>query len=101
MNQEEKCFLGIAEGLDETGNAVLGCVNGIPEAGNPHYTMSQRWAYERAAGPKIMGLKNWARACVICKILTWCFKRFNKGKPNYDHCTDAIAGFDPNLPWSG
>jgi hypothetical protein len=97
----EKQAIGVLEGLDETGNAMLGPVKEIPEAGNPHYTMSQRWAYERQAGPKKIGYRMWARACIICKLLTWCFKRFYPNEAHYDHCTDAIKNFPANLPSEG
>ena len=93
MDEPEKIIVGVLEGLDETGNAALGQVAGIPAAGNPHYTLSQRWAYERAAGSKT--------ACVICKILTILFKPFFWNTPKYDHCIDAIKDFPTNLPSEG
>lgn len=89
----EKIGIGILEGLDETLNAAAGPAPNIPAAGNPHYTLSQRWAYERAAGSK--------GACAICKILTALFKPFFPSDPNYDHCTDAIANFPTDLPSEG
>lgn len=93
MNELEREGVAILEALDETGNAILGPVVGIPAAGNPHYTMSQRWAYERQKGNKV--------ACVICKILTWLFWPFFQEIKNYDHCAEAIADFPPDLPSEG
>lgn len=93
MNLLEKWVVGVLEGLDETLNAVLGPVPGIPEAANPHYTCSQRWAYERQHGSR--------RACAICQVLTFLFKPFYWGVKNYDHCAEAIEDFPPNLPSAG
>ena len=93
VDEVEKRVVAILEGLDETGNAVLGPVKDIPEAGNPHYTCSQRWAYER--------LKGNTRACVICKLLTIMFRPFFWGVQDYDHCSDAIKDFPTNLPSEG
>ena len=101
MNEAEKRMVGVLEGLDEAGNGALGSIKGIPEAGNPHYTMSQRWAYERAAGASVVGNFNWRKACVICKLLTWAFKPFFWNVKNYDHCSEAIADFPTDLPSEG
>ena len=94
-------FIGVLEGLDETGNAILGPVAKIPEAANPHYTMSQRWAYERQAGPAVVGNFTWRKACVICRLLTWAFEPFNLGVKDYDHCAEAIKDFPTDLPSEG
>lgn len=96
MDPVEKEIIAVLEGLDETGNAALGKMDGVPQAGNPHYTMSQRWAYARKRGGKGV----W-KYCVICKLLTWMFEPFNLDIKNYDHCDEAIRGFPDNLPWSG
>ena len=93
MDEAEKRVVSILEGLDETGNAALGPVAGVQEAGNPHYTLSQRWAYERHKGSKT--------ACVICKLLTLLFKPFYWNVKNYDHCAAAIADFPADLPSEG
>jgi len=93
MDEFEKQAVSVLEGLDETGNAILGPADGINAAGNPHYTLSQRWAYERQNGV-------W-RACVICNILTVLFKIFYWDVKNYDHCSEAIAEFPPDLPSEG
>lgn len=101
MNDLEKEIISIAEGLDETLNALAGSLKDIPAAGNPHYTLSQRWAYERAAGPLIMGNFAYRKACFICNILTIVFKPFFSKDSNYDHCSEAIADFPPNLSSEG
>lgn len=101
MNELEKRVVGTLEGLDEMGNAILGSVDGIPAAGNPHYTMSQRWAYERQAGVKVVGKFGYKKACVICKMLTYMFKPFFWNQSDYDHCADAIKDFPPNLTAEG
>jgi hypothetical protein len=93
MDEFEKQAVSVLEGLDETGNALLGTVRGIPAAGNPHYTLSQRWAYERQKGSKT--------ACFICNILTLMFKPFYWNVKNYDHCQSAISDFPPDLPSEG
>lgn len=96
-----KRIVSILEGVDETGNAILGSEKGIPEAGNPHYTMSQRWAYGRAAGPSMVGRFNYWKYCVLCKLLTISFKPFFLKVKNYDHCAEAIKDFPTNLPSEG
>ena len=96
-----KYLVGILEGLDETGNAILGPVEGIPQASNPHYTCSQRWAYERKAGPSLVGNFGYKKACVICKLLTLMFKPFYWNNKTYDHCSEAIRDFPDNLPSEG
>ena len=93
MNEVEKRVVGVLEGIDETLNAAAGPVSGIPEAGNPHYTLSQRWAYERQKGSK--------KACIICAILSIIFKPFFWNVKNYDHCSEAISNFPTDLPSEG
>lgn len=88
-----KTFLGILIAEDEAANVALGSVDGVSAAANPHYTLSQRWAFERQKGNK--------QACVICKLLTIIFKPFNPSIKNYDHCSQAISGFSDNLPTDG
>ena len=94
-------LVGILEGLDETCNAALGPEPGIPAASNPHYTCSQRWAYERQAGPAVVGNFTWRKACIICRLLTWAFEPFNLTTKDYDHCAEAIKDFPPDLPSEG
>lgn len=96
-----KWFVSVLEGVDETGNALLGAAKGIPQAGNPHYTLSQRWAYGRAAGPAVVGRFNFYKYCLLCKVLTLMFKPFFWSVKTYDHCTDAIKDFPVNLSSEG
>jgi hypothetical protein len=95
-------FIAILEGLDETGNAFLGPVSNIPQACNPHYTLSQRWGYMIRDG----NLKQRA----ICKSIDFVLTIIEKYivgiwlpicRKTNSHCLDAIKDFPDNLPYSG
>ena len=86
-------ILAVLIAIDELLNAILGPVPGVPLAGNPHATVSQRLAEMRAEGRRV--------GCVGCRLLTLVFRPFNPGVPNYDHCQQAMAGFPDSLPSDG
>jgi hypothetical protein len=85
--------LAVLIALDELLNAILGPLKDCPAAGNPHYTVSQRFAEMRDERRRL--------GCIGCQLLTWVFKWFNRGVKNYDHCASAMAGFPTSLPTEG
>ena len=66
--------------LDEEGNVILGTDSSIPQAGDPHCTISQRLAKMRQGGS--------TTGCVGCDILTWIQNKIFR-IPG-DHCTQAL-----------
>jgi hypothetical protein len=72
---------GTAVVADEECNVLLGPERGLPDAGNPHATISARLGEMRARGSKF--------ACVACRLLTWIARRVF-GSTNEDHCAAAL-----------
>ena len=88
----KRVVLGEAIVLDEAGNVIIPeGKDPVPDAGNPHNTISQRLAQMRNDGSKI--------GCVGCAALTWIQNKIFK-VPG-DHCTNALAGFPDKLPTDG
>jgi hypothetical protein len=88
----KRIVIGEAICLDEAGNVLLPEeYKDVPDAGNPHNTISQRLAQMRANGSKI--------GCVGCKVLTWVQNKIFSIEG--DHCTNALQGFPDKLPTDG
>ena len=84
--------MGVLEALDEAANVVLGPDKGIPLAGNPHATLSQRLGQMLLYGTPAQ--KEFAHQCDL--ILT---KLSNDlGYPTQSHCLDSLIGMPTNLP---
>ena len=97
MNPTEEKIVGVLEALDEAGNVLLGPKEGIPLAGNPHATMSQRLGQE-----EIMGTPEQKKAAKFWdKVLTWIEVNIFRVKPKISHCQDAILDFPTDLPKTG
>jgi hypothetical protein len=87
----KRVIIGEAICLDEAGNVIIPAVDPVPDAGNPHNTISQRLAQMRNKGSKV--------GCYGCKALTWISNKIFQ-VPG-DHCTNALAGFPEKLPTDG
>lgn len=81
---------GVLVAEDEAGNVAGGSDPKNPLAGNPHFTLSQRWGFNCIK----LGQKG---ACLKCRILTriqnaigWCVG----WPPIADHCANALSGVD-------
>ena len=89
----KRVIVGEAIVLDEACNVVIPeDESDVPDAGNPHNTISQRLAQMRVRGSKI--------GCVGCKALTWVQNHWPFNIPG-DHCTKALQGFPDKLPTDG
>jgi hypothetical protein len=78
---------------DELGNVTLGPESTNPLAGDPHYTLSQRWALDARQGKRY--------ACVLCKLLTLAQNGIGKlvgWPPIASHCEEALQGVDVKNP---
>jgi hypothetical protein len=94
--------VAVLEGIDETGNAILGPISNIPQAGNPHYTMSQRWGYILRDGTPVQKFfikpVDWVLTFVEKRIVgIW----IPSCRSCTSHCLGAIMGFPDDLPYSG
>lgn len=88
----KRISLGEAIVLDEAANVLLPeGSNSVPDAGNPHNTVSQRLAQMRQRGSKF--------GCLACILLTLIQNKLFD-IPG-DHCTNALAGFPDDLPTGG
>ena len=96
VNEIEQRIVGVLEALDEAGNAALGRESNIPEAGNPHYTCSQRWGQYLISGTPSQKF----RARIYDFVLTWVENRVFGGNVE-SHCIAALTGMPTNLPWTG
>lgn len=89
-------LIGVAEAIDEGGNALLGPEKDIPLAGNPHATISQRLGQMIVYGTPEQ--KKFAQECD--GVLTWISNNvFDVPTPS--HCLDAIKDFPTVLPSAG
>jgi hypothetical protein len=96
MSDIDKIIIGVLEAFDEAGNAALGPEKGIPLAGNPHATISQRLGQMILYGtPREKKIANMCDA-----ILTW-IENTILGIKTDSHCLDAIKDFPKDLPSSG
>lgn len=78
--------------LDEEGNVLWGKDPKVPNAGNPHYTISERLDEMRNNGSKF--------ACVFCKILTWIAQKIFRSKVK-DHCANSMEGMPQDVEENG
>lgn len=85
-------FKGTAIVVDEEINVLIGKDSDVPNAGNPHYTISERLDEMRNNGSKF--------ACVACKALTWIAQKIFKSTTT-DHCADAMAGMPESVDENG
>jgi hypothetical protein len=85
-------FMGTLIALDEEGNVILpSAKDDVPDAQNPHNTISQRLAQMRIRGSKV--------GCYGCAALTWIQNKIFRICG--DHCTNALKGFPEKLPTDG
>jgi hypothetical protein len=97
MNDLEQRAIGVLECVDEAGNVLLGPEAGIPAAGNPHFTISQRLGQMILYGtPEEQALARDADA-----ILTRIQVEVSKIPVEQSHCLDSLVGMPKELPSAG
>ena len=92
----EQRILAVLEPIDEEGNVLLGTDPGIPLAGNPHATISQRLGQMIVMGTP----EQQALAKELDAELTWIENNIFGGNTQ-SHCLDAIKDFPTSLPSAG